>query len=265
MRSKYLLVATWGVLILVGAGCSSKTTLNQNNATTTSNVTVQEPQYNTPILQEKDPEYIAKNDAYFFIVENKENNLGNTVEYAILSVRKNCDSFGLIFLTKDQPLNLGAYKNKPFLWKKYEVQNGEYMLKEIEADPTSKQEIENFKKTCPDPFGRYMVSSAPLTGLHLYVESLDQSSTNVLAAIKAINVVEYKPAEFTDKNQIKTLFLTVPNSKFNELEALLQKEANDKIVYGAKILFGDLGGEIERAEFGTTNFEIKLIAVSALN
>lgn len=258
MKYQYTLFVALGAILLLGAGCAS------NSANPDNTTMLREPEYNTPILQEKDPDYKEKTDSYFFIVENKENNLGNTAEHAILSVRKNCETFGLIFLTKDQPLNLGAYKNKPFLWKQYDVQNGEYTLKEIVEDPTPTTEIENFKKSCPDPFGRYMVSSAPLTGVHLYVESLEQSSKNVVAAAKAINVVEYKPAELTDKNQIKTLFFTIPNNKFMEFESILQKEANDKIVYGAKILFGDLGGEVERAEFGTTNFEIKLISVDSL-
>lgn len=286
MKSRYVMFLTVGMLLLVGVGCSSKETTNNlitreqelntprlkdkkqetmipDNVPTNNNLTTQEPEYNTPILQEKEPDFMEKNASYFFVVENKNNNLGNDSGYGILSVRKNCESFGIVLLTKAQPLNLSVYKNKPIVWKQYELRGGEYTLKEIAEDTTATQEIENFKKTCPDPFGRYMGSSVALPGVHLYVESLDQSSTNVLAAVKAINVVEYKPAELTDKNQIKTFFFTVPNNKSLELEAILRKEANDDNVYGAKNLYGGFS-EVERAEHGTTNFKIKLIAVSIL-
>lgn len=167
MKSKYVFTAVLGCALLLGASCASNNTVKQSNTTTTNNVTVQEPEYNTPILREKDPDFMEKNASYFFIVENKNNNLGNDSEYGIVSVRKNCESFSLIQLTKEQPLNLSAYKNKPIIWKQYELHNGEYTLKEIEADATSKQEIENFKKTCSEPFDQYMGSSAPLTGVHL--------------------------------------------------------------------------------------------------
>ncbi len=159
MKSKYVFTAVLGCALLVGAGCASNNTLKQNTTTTTSNVIVQEPEYNTPILQEKEPGYFEKNASYFFVVENKNNNLGNDSEYGILSVKKNCESFGIVLLTKDQPLNLSTHKNKAIVWKEYEVYGGEYSLKEIAEDTTSKQEIENFKKTCSDPFDRYMGSS----------------------------------------------------------------------------------------------------------
>jgi hypothetical protein len=178
MKSRYLFIGVFSIVLLLGAGCAAKNTVNQNNATTTINVTVQEqitnntstsnksgttivtePEYNTPILQEKEPDYMKKNASYFFVVENKNNNLGNDSEYGILSVRKNCESFGIVLLTKDQPLNLSTHKNKAIVWKEYEVHGGEYTLKEIAEDTTSKQEIDNFKKACPDPFGRYIGSS----------------------------------------------------------------------------------------------------------
>ncbi len=253
MQSKYLLLFV--LILLVGTGCAPEKEIGR--------LSTVEPELNTPKLRDEEPESLARNASYFFLVENKNNNLGNDSDYGILFVRKNCENFGIIQLTKNQPLNLSVYKNQPILWKQYEFHNGEYTLKEIAEDITPQKEIENFKKTCPDPFGRYMASSVPLSGVHLYVKSLEQSSKNILNGIKAMNVVEYKPSVLTEKNQIKTFFFSVPNDKVREFEALLGKEANDGIVYGSKILYGDFS-EVERAEHGTTNFEIKLISVSIL-
>ncbi len=281
MKFKYFFLASLASLVFLGNGCVGIET-NTNISTSTlremvmpllqenlpqgTTTPVTEPEYNTPLLEDKERqrESVIRDDSYFFIVENKNNEFGSDFPYGVLSVKMDCSEFVLVDLSSEQPLNLSLYKNKAIRVNEYEFVAGTTLLKQIEENKAQARAIENFKKTCPDPFGRYMVSSVPLTGVHLYVESLDQSSKNVLSAINGINVAEYKQAQLSDKNQIKTFFFTVPNNKFIELESILRKEANDNIVYGAKILFGDLGGEVERAEHGTTNFEIKLISVNIL-
>ncbi len=106
-------------------------------------------------------------------------------------------------------------------------------------------------------------SFIPQGGVSLYVRSLDQSYKNILDESQKLNIVEYKPSELTEKNQIKDIFLTVPNDKVFQLGEILSREANDKIVYGAKSLYGDFLPE-ERPKNGTTNFKIILIDVSIL-
>jgi signal-transduction protein with cAMP-binding, CBS, and nucleotidyltransferase domain len=108
-----------------------------------------------------------------------------------------------------------------------------------------------------------VVTSTLVGGVSLYVRSLEQSTKNILAAAKEVNIVEYKSSELTEKNKVKTLFLTIPNDKVMQAETILAKEATNKVVFGAKNLFGDFLPE-ERPKNGTTNFEISLIDVSIL-
>ncbi len=111
------------------------------------------------------------------------------------------------------------------------------------------------------PAASVPVSSA--SGIQIYVTSLGSSSDAILARAKALGISEYKPSEARQSDQSVILYLTVPNDHLSEFEGILAKEANDKIVYGAKSLYGDFADR-EKPKNGVTNAEIRLIDVRAL-
>ncbi len=77
--------------------------------------------------------------------------------YGILAVRKDCSTFSPVQLSQNNGVaTLRAFKNKPILLQNFEAYQGEFTLKDIQEDMIHVRDIERLKKTCTEPFDRYV-------------------------------------------------------------------------------------------------------------
>lgn len=175
MKSTLVLCASLGMVLVLGNGCSknnppeihtvipqeqeSEPIVNDPVARNLTPQDVQEPELNTPYMRDMEElkqwqEMIAA--SYFFVVENKNNDFGKNSDYGILGVKMDCSAFYPLELSKDQEVNLERYKNKAIVLAHYTRYHNEYTFQEIEEDTAHKKEIEALKRTCTEPFKRYM-------------------------------------------------------------------------------------------------------------
>jgi hypothetical protein len=145
--------ASLAVVLLIGTGCVRTTSVDMDTLPT------QEIELNTPYrddMAEQKRRLELLNTSYLFVVENKQNDFGKNSDYGILAVGIDCRHFTPISLAQKQVIDLAEYKNKSIVLQDYEYYQGEYVLKLIEEDRAHTKEIEALKKTCTEPFKRYM-------------------------------------------------------------------------------------------------------------
>ncbi len=154
LQSQFFLYAVVGSVLFMGIGCTP------NQPPKVDSVVFQEPELNTPYLEDQQEQEQLKDlldNSYFFVVENKKNDFGKNSEYGILAVRTDCSTFSPVQLSQNNVVvALRKLKNKPILLQNFEAYQGEFTLKDIQEDMIHVRDIERLKKTCTEPFDRYV-------------------------------------------------------------------------------------------------------------